>query len=66
MSARSMAVGESYFICSDAEPVELNAGSGDVLFPICWTVEMASNWRERNITPGPEWPPRAPGQRTSQ
>jgi hypothetical protein len=61
MSAQLLTAGESYFLCKDSEPVELNPCSGDALFPASWTAREAAEWREKNLTPGPEWP-HAPGQ----
>lgn len=57
MSAKRLKRGKSYFICADkGDPVELNLASGDVLFAANWTAEMAAAWREKTLTPGPEWP----------
>lgn len=56
MSAERMPIGMSYFVAGHGEPAELNRGSGDVIFPCHWTMEMAAKWREQNLTPGVEWP----------
>lgn len=63
MSAEKLAISESYFISGAGDPVELRPISGDVIFPRLWTLEMAASWREKNLSPGAEWPrPDVPGQ----
>jgi hypothetical protein len=58
MSGQLLVAGESYFIASDeGDPAEVNVGSGDVIFSKNWTRQQAAEWREANLTPGPEWPP---------